>query len=246
MCGIDDFQQEGFDSFAHGFVGGRHVQHREPEAAARDRARPAAARPAALGEAVQGPPAELAERHRRPDPARRPGRTATNFVDLDPVWRDTSGLGLPVTRVTYDLHPNEDRLIGWMQAKAAELLRLMGATSTWPTARFKGVLSSHDLGGARMGEDPATIGRRPRPAGARHPWPARLRWRGVPDRPRRQPAPHDQRARRPGVASSSWTASPDRPPDFTTIKEVLGVRVTTHRDPAEARDPQTSLIPETS
>jgi len=31
----------------------------------------------------------------------------------------------------------------------------MGATSTWPTARFKGVLSSHDLGGARMGEDPA-------------------------------------------------------------------------------------------
>jgi gluconate 2-dehydrogenase alpha chain len=43
-----------------------------------------------------------------------------------------------------------------MQAKAAELLRLMGATSTWPTARFKGVVSSHDLGGARMGDDPAT------------------------------------------------------------------------------------------
>src|SRR4030095_7848011 len=58
--------------------------------------------------------------------------------------------------VTSDLRPNEDSVIGWMQGKAAELLRLMGATSTWPTVRFRGVLSSHDLGGARMGEDPAT------------------------------------------------------------------------------------------
>ena len=32
----------------------------------------------------------------------------------------------------------------------------MGATKTWRGARFSGVVSSHELGGCRMGEDPAT------------------------------------------------------------------------------------------
>ena len=33
-------------------------------------------------------------------------------------------------------------------------LRGMGATKTWRGDRFSGVGSSHDFGGARMGEDP--------------------------------------------------------------------------------------------
>jgi gluconate 2-dehydrogenase alpha chain len=41
-----------------------------------------------------------------------------------------------------------------MEAKAAEILREMGATQTWKGPRFGGVLSSHELGGCRMGEDP--------------------------------------------------------------------------------------------
>ena len=32
-----------------------------------------------------------------------------NFLDIDPRHRDRSGLGMPVVRVTYDLHPNEER-----------------------------------------------------------------------------------------------------------------------------------------
>jgi gluconate 2-dehydrogenase alpha chain len=79
-----------------------------------------------------------------------------NFLDLDPVYGDRSGLGLPVVRITYDMQPNEHRLAAWMEGQAEEILRAMGAAKMWRGPRFTGVGSSHDLGGCRMGEDPAT------------------------------------------------------------------------------------------
>ena len=79
----------------------------------------------------------------------------SNYLDLDPVHRDRSGLGLPVLRVTYDLQPNEHRLADFMESKSEEILRAMGATKTWRGPRFTGAGSSHDLGGCRMGDDPA-------------------------------------------------------------------------------------------
>lgn len=79
----------------------------------------------------------------------------TNYVDVDPHRRDKSGLGLPVMRVTYDLHENERRIAAFFHANADEILRAMGATKTWNGPDFTGVASSHDLGGARMSEDPA-------------------------------------------------------------------------------------------
>jgi gluconate 2-dehydrogenase alpha chain len=78
-----------------------------------------------------------------------------NFLDLDPRYRDKSGLGLPLIRITYDLRENEQRLAEHLEGKAEEILREMGATKTWHGPRFTGVGSSHDLGGCRMGEDPA-------------------------------------------------------------------------------------------
>jgi gluconate 2-dehydrogenase alpha chain len=78
-----------------------------------------------------------------------------NYLDLDPRHRDRSGLGLPLVRITYDLRDNEIRLDRWMEAKAAEILRTMGATEVWRGPRLSGVISSHDLGGCRMGEDPS-------------------------------------------------------------------------------------------
>jgi len=81
---------------------------------------------------------------------------ATNYLDLDPVHRDKSGLGLPVLRITYDLQENERKLAGWMEGKSEQILRAMGATKTWRGASFTGVGSSHDFGGARMGDDPET------------------------------------------------------------------------------------------
>ena len=78
-----------------------------------------------------------------------------NFLDLDPRYRDKSGLGLPLIRITYDLRENEQRLAEHLERKAEEILREMGTTKTWRGPRFTGVGSSHDLGGCRMGEDPA-------------------------------------------------------------------------------------------
>jgi gluconate 2-dehydrogenase alpha chain len=77
-----------------------------------------------------------------------------NFIDIDPRHRDRSGLGLPLIRITYDMRMNERRLATWMEVKAQEILREMGATATWCGPQFTGVGSSHDFGGARMGEDP--------------------------------------------------------------------------------------------
>ncbi|MDQ4128654.1 MAG: GMC family oxidoreductase, partial [Actinomycetota bacterium] len=79
----------------------------------------------------------------------------SNFLDLDPRHRDKSGLGLPLVRITYDMRENEHRLAKYAEDKSAEILREMGAARTWHGARFTGVCSSHDVGGARMGEDPA-------------------------------------------------------------------------------------------
>jgi gluconate 2-dehydrogenase alpha chain len=79
----------------------------------------------------------------------------SNFLDLDPRHRDRSGLGMPLIRITYDMQGNEHRLSDWMEGKAQQILREMGATRTWRGPRFGGVVSSHDLGGCRMGEDPA-------------------------------------------------------------------------------------------
>ncbi len=69
---------------------------------------------------------------------------------------DRSGLGLPVIRMTYDLQPNEHRVAEYMEARAEDILRKMGATKTWRGQRFGGVVSSHELGGCRMGDDPTS------------------------------------------------------------------------------------------
>jgi gluconate 2-dehydrogenase alpha chain len=78
-----------------------------------------------------------------------------NFLDIDPQHRDRSGLGMPVVRVTYDLHTNEERQADFFEGKCEEILRAMGATRTWRGPRFTGAGSSHDVGGCRMGDDPA-------------------------------------------------------------------------------------------
>jgi gluconate 2-dehydrogenase alpha chain len=41
-----------------------------------------------------------------------------------------------------------------MEGKSEQILRAMGATKTWRGASFTGVGSSHDFGGARMGDNP--------------------------------------------------------------------------------------------
>ena len=77
-----------------------------------------------------------------------------NYADLDPRSRDRSGFGLPVVRVTYDLQPNEITQADFFADRATDVLKEMGAATTWAGPRFTGVASSHDLGGTRMSDDP--------------------------------------------------------------------------------------------
>ncbi|MGD9711344.1 MAG: gluconate 2-dehydrogenase subunit 3 family protein [Thermomicrobiales bacterium] len=79
---------------------------------------------------------------------------AFHTIDLDPIHRDRSGLGLPVVRITYDLQENERRQAAWFEKESAAILRQMGAAKTWAGPSFTGVGSSHDLGGCRMSDDP--------------------------------------------------------------------------------------------
>ena len=154
MWSMDDFIAADFDSAAHGFIGGAapNVENqRLPIQISRE----------ALPPDVQrwGKPYKDHLREWQHICAVRLQPDAlsyhANFLDLDPRHRDRSGLGLPVLRITYDLQQNEHRVAEFMERKAEEILREMGATKTWRGPRFGGVVSSHELGGCRMGEDPA-------------------------------------------------------------------------------------------
>jgi gluconate 2-dehydrogenase alpha chain len=150
---LDDYLAGDFDSIRHGFVGG-----------------------ATLGAEQQFLPIQIS-REALPPTVRRWGKPYKdhirqwqhfgvvriqpdtlsyddNFIDIDPHHCDRSGLGMPLVRITYDMRANEQRLAAWMETKAEEILREMGATATWRGPRFTGVGSSHDFGGARIGEDP--------------------------------------------------------------------------------------------
>lgn len=155
MWGLDDFQCSDFDSVAHGFVGGATTNienQRLPIQISRDPLPPdVPGWGAAYRDHLRGWQHQCAVRI-QPDVLSY--RDA--FLDLDPVRRDRSGLGLPVVRITFDMHDNERRLLRHFHGLAGEILRAMGATRTWAGPAFGGVLSSHELGGCRMGEDPAS------------------------------------------------------------------------------------------
>ena len=151
---LDDYVSDRFDSMAHGFLGG-----------------------ATLSAENQFLPIQISRETLPPDvPRWGAGYQAhlrqwqhwgvtriqadalpydATFLDLDPRRRDRSGLGLPVVQVTYELQPNEHRLAAWFEDTSEDILRAMGATRTWRGPHFTGAASSHDVGGCRMGDDPA-------------------------------------------------------------------------------------------
>ena len=74
-----------------------------------------------------------------------------NRLDLDPDHVDD--LGQPVTRITFDIGDNEHRLIDYLQDKADAMLQRMGATRIWRRPHLTGPISTHDVGGTRMGHE---------------------------------------------------------------------------------------------
>jgi len=154
MWGLDDFVAADFDSPSHGFVGGAtpNVENqRLPLGVTREALPPDVPSWGGGWKDHTRTWQHWAAVRLQPDSL----SYEDNFLDLDPRHRDRSGLGLPLVRITYDMHENEHKLSDWMENKAEEILREMGATKTWRGPRFGGVVSSHDLGGCRMGEDPA-------------------------------------------------------------------------------------------
>lgn len=151
---FEDFESEGFNSLDHGFVGGATI----------------GAEQGAMPIQVSGtplPPDVPRWGQKYKDHLR--GWQSYAFVriqhdaipyeshriELDPDHRDSSGLGLPVLRITHQLEENELRQHQFMVERSREVLQKMGAVRTWEGPAYTGVLSSHDLGGTRMGDDPA-------------------------------------------------------------------------------------------
>jgi gluconate 2-dehydrogenase alpha chain len=155
MWSLDDFIAADFDSASHGFVGGAtpNIENqRLPIQISREGLPPDVPRwGKGYKDHLRGWQHVCAIRLQPESLSYQ-----TDFLDLDPRHRDRSGLGLPLVRITCDLRENERRLAEWMEGEAEEILRTMGATKTWRGPRFRGVCSSHDLGGCRMGEDPAS------------------------------------------------------------------------------------------
>jgi len=77
-----------------------------------------------------------------------------NRLDLDPDVTDS--LGRPVVRITFDIGDNERKLMQFLQDRAERIAKRMGATRTWRRQFLTGPISTHDVGGTRMGHDPET------------------------------------------------------------------------------------------
>lgn len=77
-----------------------------------------------------------------------------NFLDLDPEEVDEDGV--PLLRITYDIKDNEKKAWEYIGPKLEEILTARGATETWLGDALPSIVTSHDVGGARAGDDPST------------------------------------------------------------------------------------------
>jgi gluconate 2-dehydrogenase alpha chain len=150
---LEDFQAEAFDSTSHGFLGGATLGTEQG-------ALPISVSRTALPPDVPPWGAAYKEHLRhwqeyafiRIQPDALP--YGEHRVELHPELNECTGHGLPILRITHRLRDNEERQYRFMVERSEEILRGMGATRTWAGPSYTGVLSSHDLGGCRMGHEP--------------------------------------------------------------------------------------------
>jgi gluconate 2-dehydrogenase alpha chain len=82
-----------------------------------------------------------------------------NYLDLDPVYRDT--FGRPMLRMTFDFTDNEHKMSEFITAKAAGVAKAMnpreikvnGRKGSWSVVPYQ---TTHNTGGTAMGDDPKT------------------------------------------------------------------------------------------
>jgi len=155
---IDDLSGDNFDHSGLGFVGGAYV------AAQSNGATPIRAKLLPPGTPRWGSEWKkaAAQYYRRSFSITYHGGCQSyrdHYLDLDPTYRDANGL--PLLRMTFDWHANERKLSAYMSDKAAEIAQAIGpsklAKNTVP-AKYSIVpyQSTHNIGGAVMGADPAS------------------------------------------------------------------------------------------
>jgi choline dehydrogenase-like flavoprotein len=76
----------------------------------------------------------------------------SNTVTLDPELKDADGL--PAPRISYRTGENTRKLVDWNLDRTLEAHYAAGATKAWVTSR--NVTPGHNLGTAKMGDDPET------------------------------------------------------------------------------------------
>jgi gluconate 2-dehydrogenase alpha chain len=83
-----------------------------------------------------------------------------NFLDLDPNYEDR--FGNPLLRLTFDWHPNEQKMWRYVAARAKEIMARMGPSRIVSTQDELGPYNIHDYqsthptGGCIMGTDPSS------------------------------------------------------------------------------------------
>lgn len=83
-----------------------------------------------------------------------------SYLDLDPTYTDNNGL--PLLRMTFNWHENENKMANYLLDKMAEVGKAIGADveysklaldDPYDTRKYQ---STHNTGGAVMGDDPET------------------------------------------------------------------------------------------
>lgn len=77
----------------------------------------------------------------------------TNSISLDPKVKDA--WGLPALRMTYRNHPDDLKVLRFLQQRCVEILEVTGAKKIWTAPVEEFTLTGHLMGTCRMGNDPA-------------------------------------------------------------------------------------------
>lgn len=157
---IDNLNADNFDHSNLGFVGGASIRH------VTYGGRPISQIPVKSGTPAWGSAWKkgAVEGYQRIFSIGISGSVASYrdaYLDLDPTYKDS--LGLPLLRMTFDWHENENKMANFMNEKMAEVGKAAGATSVtaakipldahYDTRIYQ---STHNTGGAIMGSDPNT------------------------------------------------------------------------------------------
>jgi gluconate 2-dehydrogenase alpha chain len=155
---IDEFNGDNFDHGGKGFIGGGFL------GIVQTGARPIETHPTPEGTPGWGSAwkKSIAHNYLRTCSLATHGAVMShrsNFLDLDPTYRDV--YGRPLLRMTFDYTDNEHKMSDFLTEKAADVARAMKPREikvnkrkgSWDVVPYQ---TTHNTGGAIMGTDPGT------------------------------------------------------------------------------------------